>query len=362
MRYSWNVCRFRATFATAFTSMTGKPQLVAKVAETFEPIHHGKTARKTRNALLYEFGYGHVPVASLILATLLFNSPLSAEDPHLQRNPVFSILLKEGIQSLSADATYELPAPKFNDEQNATEQELVLLELLSDDLRPRFFRDSVVAPHVIKLGEQAEPAGGHVRYADFLFAVYADLDEVMEVDLWERLGQSAAADDADENRGSDSSDSTQGHVLTTEELAIRQITPLDEDDRREAYAFGENRVLKRVDIAATSRTCWSKTERSVVAAFIVDARFQDDAQYANRWWPLVRNDAGDLSRGKPHPYRGSGGYIRLTRLIEPVGCLIAEGHVAFAEPDGWFGGANLLASKLPTIVQSEIRRIRKLLK
>ena len=49
----------------------------------------------------------------------------------------------------------------------------------------------------------------------------------------------------------------------------------------------------------------------------------------------------------------------MTELIEPQGALFVEYHLVFDEPKAWFGGANLLRSKLPLMVQDNIRKFRR---
>ena len=46
-------------------------------------------------------------------------------------------------------------------------------------------------------------------------------------------------------------------------------------------------------------------------------------------------------------------------LAEPKGALFVEGHVVFAEPVKWFDGANLLRSKLPPVIQGQVRSFRR---
>ena len=56
---------------------------------------------------------------------------------------------------------------------------------------------------------------------------------------------------------------------------------------------------------------------------------------------------------------GAGMYFKITKLAAPEGALFIEQHVMFAEPAGWFGGANLLRSKLPIAVQDNVRTMRR---
>ena len=62
---------------------------------------------------------------------------------------------------------------------------------------------------------------------------------------------------------------------------------------------------------------------------------------------------------QPQPYAGLGSYVKATRLAEPAGAVFIEYHVVFAEPQGWFHGANLLRSKLPIVAQDMVRKFRR---
>jgi hypothetical protein len=61
-----------------------------------------------------------------------------------------------------------------------------------------------------------------------------------------------------------------------------------------------------------------------------------------------------------------GQYLKVTALVDaddkPNGKLFIEAHMVFHEPQGWFGGANLLGSKLPLAVQDNVREFRRLLR
>ena len=59
------------------------------------------------------------------------------------------------------------------------------------------------------------------------------------------------------------------------------------------------------------------------------------------------------------PYSGAGGYLKITRLHEPKGALFIEYHLIYSEPQGWFSGADPLTTKLPAIIQAEVRTFRR---
>ena len=95
---------------------------------------------------------------------------------------------------------------------------------------------------------------------------------------------------------------------------------------------------------------------------MVDPRFDGDERFPNTWQKLTRDEAGKLIAGEPHPYSGCGGYAKVIQLHQPEGYVLVEGHMAFVEPRAWFNGANLLGSKIPALIQTEVRDIRKALR
>jgi hypothetical protein len=74
---------------------------------------------------------------------------------------------------------------------------------------------------------------------------------------------------------------------------------------------------------------------------------------------VTRDDAGRRHFGEAQPYSGFGGYAKATRLIDPPGAIFIEYHAAFAEPQDWFSGTNLLRSKLPILAQMIVRQLRR---
>ena len=50
-------------------------------------------------------------------------------------------------------------------------------------------------------------------------------------------------------------------------------------------------------------------------------------------------------------------YVKITKLHAPAGAVLVEQHIVYAEPTGWFDGANLLRSKLPLVMQVNVRRM-----
>ena len=53
------------------------------------------------------------------------------------------------------------------------------------------------------------------------------------------------------------------------------------------------------------------------------------------------------------------GTLIIGHLKEPANAILVEFHQVFVEPKKWFDGANLLRSKLPLVIQPEVRAFRR---
>jgi len=144
-----------------------------------------------------------------------------------------------------------------------------------------------------------------------------------------------------------------------EELTQRALAATSTADRESNFILIDATILDRVHLVGVAGTEREKRAKSVVATILLDARFRDDAELPNRWQPVLRDAAGRMELGTASPYSGLGGYIKVTELAEPAGALFVECHVAFDEPEGWFEGKNLLRSKLPLVVQDNVRTFRR---
>jgi hypothetical protein len=159
--------------------------------------------------------------------------------------------------------------------------------------------------------------------------------------------------------GGESSDtSNKRDPLTPEALAKRNIVLANRSASRERFGFIGFDFLDRVRLRATGRVTWSVSPESVLAAAEVDPRFNGDKEFPNEWQPLTR-EAGTVNAGPASPWSGAGFYLKVTKLHEPAGAMFVEQHIVFAEPAGWFQGANLLRSKLPPAVQTIVRSMRR---
>ncbi len=274
-----------------------------------------------------------------------------AADEHLAANPAYRELRDTGI-SLTSRYSFPLPPPTMADGLDADKQESVIAAVLAGAYpKQQFVRKSVVAPHLLRMneidtGDPQQPG----RQVDAWFVAFGDLDRLADKEFLDRLLKSG---EQDLNRPEGS------RGWPAAELARRGIVIPPDREKHEGYGQASYDLLKRVRLQLNGHACWTRTADSVLAATVVDPRFQNDPELPNRWFALARTPSGQVTTGPPHPYCGAGFYVKLTRLASPPGALFAEYHLAFGEPNEWFGSTNLLGSKLPAIVQSQVRSVRR---
>lgn len=278
----------------------------------------------------------------LLLVVVAAGQP-PATQSHEAQNPLYRSLLETGVR-VGPDLRARLPSPTLPDGLSAADQKAVLDRLLGNEYSfAEFTRRSVVAPQLLKLRDvtPSDPKAP-ARGVDVWFVVHGDLKALDDDKFLERLVGAGA-------------DSGKGRALTAEDLAKRQIPA---PGRNEGYGTVEFDFLDKVRVRATGRAVWSRTAESVVVAAEIDPRFADDPEFPNQWQSLSK-EGGGLKVGPPQPWGGGALYLKLTRLAEPAGAVFCEQHVIFTEPTGWFDGANLLRSKLPPVVQNNVRTIRR---
>lgn len=253
------------------------------------------------------------------------------------KNPLYDSLLDPGL-TVGPGLTAKLPPPTMPDGLEGAKQKAVIAALVGDDhAYDDFTRKSVVAPQVLRVRDVApSDPEAPARGVDVWFVAYDD----------RFLRWLVAAGKGD----------GLGKRLTKEDLARRGIEP--DDKGRESFRHIELDVLGRVQLRATARVVWTTTRESVLIASAVDPRFRGDPEFPNQWQSIVK-ERGQTRLGPATPWGGAGFYVKITRLAEPAGALFVEQHVVFAEPAGWFDGANLLRPKLPLVIQSKVRAVRR---
>ena len=282
-----------------------------------------------------------------MLPLLLSLSTLSpAQLPsHEAANPLYKELLDPGLL-VGPDTRAKLPPPSMPDGLDAAKQKAVITGLIGSDYSyAEFTRNSVVAPQLLRIRDvRPSDPKAPARGVDVYFVAHGDFAALDDEKFRSRL--------LDVGRGEG-----KGQGLTREQLARRKIVLTPEQEKHESYGFVEFDFLEKVRLRVTGRAVWSKNPQSLVAAGQIDPRFLGDPEFPDDWRSIAKG-AGGVKVGPPHPWSGAGFYLKVTKLAEPAGTLFCEQHVVFAEPTGWFEGANLLRSKLPPVVQRNVRNMR----
>lgn len=269
---------------------------------------------------------------------LLAQAP-AGDDVHQDKNPVYKAVLEMGAKGPKAEQFQ----PFLADGLDADAQRK-LIEKLGGRRYPweALTRKSTVAQQIIQIPENpTSDANIKTRVAHVYFVAYGDFDAI---------AKAGGLSEPDNSNGK------QWKALSPEELSKRKITLEDPD--HESYGYFTNDLIEKVRLSGVLRTYWSQSEDSLIAAAMLDPRFDGDADYPNHWQPLSRGAAG-FEAGKTSPYSGAGGYTKITKLHGLEDALFVESHLIFAEPHAWFNGANLLGSKLPAVLQHEVRDARK---
>jgi hypothetical protein len=278
----------------------------------------------------------------LVLSAAL--AALAQPPTHESTNAIYKALLDPGLV-VGPNLRVKFAPPVMADGLTAAQQKAVIEKVIGTDYQyAEFTRQSVVTPQVVRIGDAkpSDPAAP-ARTVDVYFVAFGDFaatDDEKFLDRLTRTGQGSGT----------------GRGLTSADLEKRKIAI--PDPKREGFGLAEFDFLEKVRLKLTGHAAWSKTGDSIVAAAEVDPRFTSDAEYPNQWQSLSK-EGGALKVGPATPYGGAGMYFKITRLHEPGGAIFIEQHVVFAEPAGWFAGANLLRSKLPAAVQINVRNMRR---
>lgn len=309
-------------------------------------------------------------VALLLVAFLAGGVRATGDDAdHLRMNSVYADLRSDAPiptdGTPSAREGIHVPAPRFADGETPEERSRSLEATFgSEEARERYFRSSVVAPQVVRLDKSLlDSDQTTLRRVDFWFVARGDLSKLEDDSFTERLMTEAQQEQGDED-ANDADQTGDARRLSDEELAAAGITlapPAADRTFREHFARSSLRLFKKLELDLTMHVVTTRTAESLLSAMIVDSRFPDATPLANTWRRLGRDEAGNLQPVATGPYRGAGGYLKMLQLSDPPHVILVEGHLVFLEPHAWFDGANLIASKMPTITQMSARRLRRTL-
>lgn len=279
--------------------------------------------------------------------TFAITAPLfgqGADGFHVKTNTLFKELLDKGV-AVGEKQSLKLPSPSMADGLDKDAQLKVLKQLAGDDYPlDELLRPSIVAPQVIKFRDlDAEAAGARGRAVDLWFIAHGKLELLETKNLQGQFGGG-------------NNKLTQ---LKAADLVKRKLKTKSDDALEETYGHVVGVLLDRVQVASTNHAMISRTKDSILLASRLDPRFTQDAEFPNQWRSITVEVNGKTTLGPVKPYEGAAMYLKLTRLHEPAGAVFVEFHQVFLEPKAWFDAPNMLKSKLPIVVQAEVRNFRK---
>lgn len=285
----------------------------------------------------------------LTLGLLLFELSTVSSVQAQAANPELDALLTKGVQFPNGQFR-KLRQPTLADGLNADAQQKAIEDVLAmKQGRPLTYAEFTVknlnTPYVLLIDKDPKydaNAPGHS--INVWFVVFGDLKTVSDPKFMRQQFQ------RDKNSRID--------VLSDDDLKQRQIVPRTIPDGKEWLVHGTFKLLQtnvRVQVQGTTRVVETTTKESAILAGQIDRRFDSDAKYPNEWRPAPSGVVG----GPPTLYFSSGAYAKVTKLVNPAGALLVEYHFVYDEPEAWFGGANLLRSKLPQKTRDDVKDFRR---
>jgi hypothetical protein len=283
-----------------------------------------------------------------MFATFFSLMPLLIAEPP-PNNPLLEEVLGKGI-AVAGGGAIKLPAPALHEGMDAQARKAALDKAAGRLPLNLFLKNSPNSPFTLKINSVNDAKGQRRgQTVDLWFVAYGKLSAVS--------GKGALNGLLLSERKPGGSQAVE--YLTAEQLRERGIQSQAKPGLEERYALLDSTLLDKVQLSGVMHEVKTATPHSVVLAAKLDERFADDKKHPNRWRSVRRDSGLGESRGPPQPYAGFGGYVRVTELPEPAGALFVEMHFVFHEPKDWFGGPNLLRSKLPVLIQDNVRAFRR---
>jgi hypothetical protein len=214
-------------------------------------------------------------------------------------------------------------------------------------------RRSPVAPFTLDIKAIGATGQSKVESVDFWFAAYGSWQVANSGEFLQSVLKVMEQENPENKL-------PKSLLLTPQQLSARKIqVPADTPELEQKWYHTTFALFDRVQVSSTRWTAIRRLANSTTLAVKIDPRLAGDPEYPDQWRSITRTDSDQIQFGPPQPYVSAGFYLKATRLIEPAGAMFIECHMIFDEPRGWFGGANLLRSKLPLAVQEEVRNFRR---
>jgi hypothetical protein len=302
-----------------------------------------------------------VVTATVVASGMATVSSASAQG--VANNSIFTDLLQRGVPF--GGGFRRLPPPTLPDGLNANQQKAAIGAVLAlKPSKPTYeaFTDkehNLNAPYVMVIDDLTPPFGGANQPGHSInlwFVVWGQLNAITDPKFLKGQFQPDPNNDRID-------------VLQPGQLPMG-IQTQKIPGVGEWFVHGQFMIFstdQRVQVRGTARVMETTNNDSGTLAAIVDPRFNQNANFPNEWRPVQRNANGQVVKGpngkallgNPTLYVSAGGYLKATKLIQPAGALLVEYHLVFDEPAGWFGGRDLLQSKLNTKALEDVRMFRR---
>jgi hypothetical protein len=279
-------------------------------------------------------------------------------------NPIYNQLIQQGVPF--GGALRKIRPPTLPDGLNAAQQQQEIKKVLDvknsnstgQPITYTAFIDKAAginAPYVLLIDDEKLGYGGSAQPGhsiDLWFVVYGKLDAITDPKFLKEQFQPDKKDRID--------------VLKAADLPLGMPAP----GAREWVVHGQFMIFSndiRVRVRGTAHAMETTNANSSILAAITDQRFNNNPNFPNEWRPVLRDSNQQVVRdakggpqlGQRTPYNSTGGYIKTTTLVQPTDAIMVEYHLVYDEPPTWFGGQNLLRSKLYTKTQDDVRSFRR---
>jgi hypothetical protein len=269
-------------------------------------------------------------------------------------NPLLEMLLRQGVP-FSDGSAEKLPRPALSPGMDVAAQEKAIAEIAGKNHLPAdLLKKSLQAPFVLNVRtlKTIEKPLATVRSIDLYFVAHGDWKKAQSDEFLDSLWKSAKETSPELTGG-------KAGELKPEECARRNVARMAAPQVEERFYYMVGPLLEKVELSAIVQSVVTRSADLVVIAQRIVPEFSGDADYPNQWRPLTLEGDGTFQRGAASRYQAAAAYGCATRLAEPAGAIFYEYHLVYEEPDGWFGGVNVVKQRLPLVVQDQLMKFRR---
>ena len=244
-----------------------------------------------------------------------------------QQSPAALGVMETPIANLEG-AEFPWPTIEMADGLSAKEQEKVFSQvgLRASDVT----KNSVVARVKISPKKKLKVDGGAFRQYSYYFGVYGTMSKLQDKKL---LGAIFGAGKQGGGRSLGEEGDDQYDFSNQEEVLDKLNLELVTRSNHHTSRADDDSVLSLLSASHVVGTDPKEQEKTT--------------------WASVKTP------DEKHPYLGMGVLMKATPVVDTPDCLFVEIHLVFFEPTDWFGGKNLMGSKLPIVIQDQVRSLRR---